>query len=143
MSPATEAERSNMLLIAWLRAEIELLERQLSEAAAWIASLSSEKVGLETRIALALEYDMAEMVRAKDNAHNVAQLTIVALKASIGSLDVSPSSVMAGCLTASNNAWKDSLKGVGDPPISATTFCHSTAMGLGPMRCPCLCVGKI
>jgi uncharacterized protein involved in exopolysaccharide biosynthesis len=53
----TEAERHDTL--ARLQAEIESLKLQLSDAVARIESLSAEKVALVTRIASALEYDIA------------------------------------------------------------------------------------
>ena len=116
-----EARYNDTLLIVQLHAKIKLSEQQLLEAAAWIALLSTKKSGLVSRITLALEYNMAKFVCAKDNVLDVAQSTIAALKASIGGFDVSPLSAVASGLAAGNSALKVSLDGVGDPQVSATT----------------------
>ena len=126
--PAAEAESGDaMLVVARLRAEIESSNRRLSEAAARIASLSEEKVDLVTRIACALgHHDVAETLRAKDDALDEARSTIAALRAGIGDFDDSSSSSEAAefCSTAgnNNNARKVSLEGAGSLlPVIATT----------------------
>ena len=126
--PAAEAESGDaMLVVARLRAEIESSNRRLSEAAARIASLSEEKVDLVTRIACALgHHDVAETLRAKDDALDEARSTIAALRAGIGDFDDSSSSSEAAefCSTAgnNNNARKVSLEWAGSLlPVIATT----------------------
>ena len=127
--PAAEAESGDaMLVVARLRAEIESSHRRLSEAAARIASLSEEKVDLVTRIACALgHHDVAETLRAKDDALDEARSTIAALRAGIGDFDDSSSSSSEAAEFFStagnnNNARKVSLEGAGSLlPVIATT----------------------
>jgi len=127
--PAAEAESGDaMLVVARLRAEIGSSNRRLSEAAARIASLSEEKVDLVTRIAYALgHHDVAETLRAKDDALDEARSTIAALRAGIGDFDDSSSSSSEAAEFFStagnnNNARKVSLEGAGSLlPVIATT----------------------
>ena len=133
--PAAEAERGDALLVvARLRAEIESSNRRLSEAADRIASLSEEKVALVTRIACALgHHDVAETLRAKDDALDKARSTIAALRAGIGDFDDSPSSSAAAAIRSTagsnNNARKVSLEG-------AKSLLSGIAMTRGEKKVP-------
>lgn len=114
----TEAERHDTL--ARLQAEIESLKLQLSDAVARIESLSAEKVALVTRIASALEYDIAEIFSSKDDPLKVAQSTIAVLEARIDGCDDSSSSTAAIGSTTINIPRNVSLEERGHLPIITT-----------------------
>lgn len=121
MEPSTL--RGEVLDVEFLamRADMKASERKLLEALTRIAVMSAEKIALVSRIASALEDDMASVLRTKDDALNEAESAIASLKASINNFNDPTSSVVAIDSFAGNNARKVSLDEVGNLPLIAAT----------------------
>ena len=137
-----QMESEHTATFATLHTQIESLKQQLSNATAQISTMASEKTALVTRIASALEDDVAKMLREKDVSLEEARSAIASLKADGGEAASTLMMMATSNVTATNSsgARKVSLEEADQPhfasmnEMEASSASPATATPLSPRK---------